>query len=420
MTGDLGLDKLALDDTRQLVEHYELGKVLGEGAYGKVRAAHLKADPSQQVAIKILKRPPTDQLEKLVQEVEIMRRLQHPNVVKVIDLFLTSTKVYIVMEHVAGGELFDAIVKQGQYTEMDARRIARTLCETIAYFHEKGVAHRDLKPDNVLLSDNSPGADVATGIKIADFGLSKAACEGEELAMRTACGTPGYVAPEVITRQPYSTQVDMWSLGVIVYVLLSGRLPFDGANDTEVCHNTVHGSVKFFSPYWDSISNEAKSFVSALLQRRPEKRLTAVQALKHPWFSDLQSRDSVDLFRAKTTRALPTLAGLGGNDEANTTMRQVFMEYNLDRRAMKHMLIRSMFELDESEQIIDKFKCYDGSGYKPSRLYITTSHVCLLAQSGDKVAIPMSELHEVIKAKRFFFTPGDGHSIYFTTKTGQQ
>jgi len=400
---EAGVEHLSLDSSRRVQDHYELGKVIGEGAYGKVRLAHAKDDPSQEVAVKVLKRPPPEQMAKLVQEVRIMQRLEHPNVVAVMDVFLTEHFVYIVMEFVAGGELFDAIVNRGSYTENDARQVTRTLCETIAFCHEKGVAHRDLKPDNILLKATSGSP---SDIKIADFGLSKTAGDGgfEAHMMRTACGTPGYVAPEVITRQPYDTQVDMWSLGVIVYVLLAGRLPFDGANDTEVCDKTVRGKLQFFSPYWDAISAEAKDFVSHLLTRNPAKRLTAAQALAHPWLeATMRHRDSVDLFRKPTTRALPPLQFFGaplGHHASNTTMKQVFMEYNMDRQAVKLALVRSMFGLAEEEVIVEKFKCYDGAGYRPSRLYVTTLHVCLLAHSGEKHSISISNLAVVTKAKR--------------------
>ena len=198
------------------------------------------------------------------------------------------------MEALKGGELFDRIIAKNHYTEAEARKLTITMLKAIKYLHEQGVAHRDLKPENILLKDTSEDAE----IKITDFGLSKifsSDLEGE-VTMKTACGTPGYVAPEVLMHDVYSSQVDLWSVGVIVYILLCGFPPFYGDNDNQMFRKIKAGQYKFLSPYWDPISADAKEFVSKLLTVDWQKRMDAQQALDHRWLKDGKQASTHNLF----------------------------------------------------------------------------------------------------------------------------
>ncbi|RZC36561.1 calcium/calmodulin-dependent protein kinase type 1 [Asbolus verrucosus] len=182
------------------------------------------------------------------------------------------------MELVTGGELFDRIVEKGSYTEKDAADLIRQVLEAVDYMHEQGVVHRDLKPENLLYY--SPDED--SKIMISDFGLSKMEDSG---IMATACGTPGYVAPEVLAQKPYGKAVDVWSIGVISYILLCGYPPFYDENDANLFAQILKGEFEFDSPYWDEISDSAKDFIRQLMCVNVEKRFTCRQALAHPWIS---------------------------------------------------------------------------------------------------------------------------------------
>jgi calcium/calmodulin-dependent protein kinase I len=180
---------------------------------------------------------------------------------------------------VTGGELFDRIVEKGMYTEKDASELVQQILTAVDYLHKSDIVHRDLKPENLLYY--SPAED--SKIMISDFGLSRMGENVDELA--TACGTPGYVAPEVLRRQKYGKPVDCWSIGVISYILLCGYPPFYDENDAKLYKQIMKGEYEFDSPYWDDISASAKEFITHLLQIDPSKRYSCEQALAHPWIS---------------------------------------------------------------------------------------------------------------------------------------
>ncbi|XP_016116693.1 calcium/calmodulin-dependent protein kinase type 1-like [Sinocyclocheilus grahami] len=191
------------------------------------------------------------------------------------------------MELVSGGELFDRILDRGVYTEKDASHVIKQVLEAVSYLHQNSIVHRDLKPENLLYY--SP--DESAKIMISDFGLSKMADHG---VMSTACGTPGYVAPEVLAQKPYSKAVDCWSIGVITYILLSGYPPFYEENETRLFSKIMKAEYAFHSPYWDEISESAKDFIRHMLEKNPNKRFTTEQALGHPWISgDTAHNDNI-------------------------------------------------------------------------------------------------------------------------------
>lgn len=210
----------------------------------------------------------------------ILRKCRHRNVVQLVSLWETSSKIYLVLELVEGGELFDHIVDAGSYSEADASCLTGQIVSAVSYLHSKGVVHRDLKPENLLYAGNKPDGSVGD-IKLADFGLSK--LFQQDNSLQTACGTPGYVAPEVLSGKGYGKEVDLWSVGVIMYILLCGFPPFYDDNTAALFKQIMAGSFSFPSPYWDNVSSEAKDLINKLLVVDPKKRLTAKEVLSHPW-----------------------------------------------------------------------------------------------------------------------------------------
>ncbi|KAI9030455.1 calcium/calmodulin-dependent protein kinase type 1D-like protein [Hyaloraphidium curvatum] len=258
----------------------KFGETLGKGSFATVVMA-TEAATGKRFAMKIIdKSKCRGQEEHIVKEITILKKLDHQNIIRLYDVFETREKLYLQMELVSGGELFDRIVSRGFYTEKDAQKIVKCLLEALDFLHSQNIVHRDLKPENLLMSSDAEDAD----IKLADFGLATVA-SGDD-ALKTSCGTLTYVAPEILRNQPYGRPVDMWSLGVITYILLSGYPPFWAEDDKGILDLTIHGSYKFFSPEWDAISADAKSFISSLIVVDPAKRMTAAQALKHRWIAE--------------------------------------------------------------------------------------------------------------------------------------
>eukprot|EP01103_Thecamoeba_quadrilineata_P010526 TRINITY_DN229_c0_g1_i1.p1 TRINITY_DN229_c0_g1~~TRINITY_DN229_c0_g1_i1.p1 ORF type:complete len:795 (+),score=201.82 TRINITY_DN229_c0_g1_i1:271-2385(+) len=196
-------------------------------------------------------------------------------------MYETKTHLFLVMEYVEGGELFDRIIERGCFSEKDAANIIRQILEAVKYLHTLGIVHRDLKPENVLCATKE-----ALDVKIADFGLSKILDNDNKQVLQTCCGTPSYAAPELLLCEGYAEPVDIWAVGVILYTLLSGCLPFFGETHTELFERILAGAFSFPDPEWTNISESAKSLVTALLTANPKKRLTAEKALKHPWILD--------------------------------------------------------------------------------------------------------------------------------------
>jgi calcium/calmodulin-dependent protein kinase I len=260
-------------------EVYELREEIGKGAFSVVHLAISKAS-GEKCAVKIIDKKEAsneqDHERRLRTEVDILKRVKHENIVCLKDMFESSDKLYLVMELVTGGELFDKIVEKGSYSEKEASAIVQKILSAVQYLHTCGIAHRDLKPENLLLKSEDD-----TEVMLSDFGLSKIV--GEDAMMQTACGTPYYVAPEVLSATGYGQEVDCWSVGVITYLLLCGFPPFYGESLPEVFEQIMKADYDFPEPYWNEISTDAKDFISKLLVVDPKDRYTASQALKHPW-----------------------------------------------------------------------------------------------------------------------------------------
>jgi len=260
-----------------LTKDYDIGKHLGSGNFAEVKECTRKSD-GLKCAVKIIDKAKVGDMEDAVQtEIDIMRAIDHPNVVKLLGVYDEKKKMNLVMELVTGGELFDRIVERGNYTEADAAKLIGDLCTALHYLHSKHIVHRDLKPENLLYADKRDDAP----IKLADFGLAKLV--GGAVVMQTACGTPGYVAPEVLANKGYGLEVDMWSVGVILYILLCGFPPFYEDELPALFRQIMSGRYDFPSPWWDNISQDAKALVNGLLVVDPKKRMTAEHVLKNKW-----------------------------------------------------------------------------------------------------------------------------------------
>jgi serine/threonine protein kinase len=256
-------------------EVYEFEKILGTGSYSSV-VLGTHNETKKQYAIKIIdKSQLTDtSSERLRREIEINKILDHPNIVKVYEVYITNEDVSFVMELLGGGELFERIAKKGAFPEDIARHHMKSLTQCIQYIHNKGIAHRDLKPENLLC--DAAGNDCT--IKICDFGFAK---RDTGNALETPLGTVAYVAPEVFNQEQYSKSVDMWSLGCILYFMLFGRPPFNSDNDDELEELVSEGKYSF--PTSRPVSDDAKDLVSHLLDVNPLKRYSAAQILEHRW-----------------------------------------------------------------------------------------------------------------------------------------
>uniref|UniRef100_A0A671NGL6 Calcium/calmodulin-dependent protein kinase type 1D-like n=1 Tax=Sinocyclocheilus anshuiensis TaxID=1608454 RepID=A0A671NGL6_9TELE len=298
--------------TNNIKDIFDFKEVLGSGSFSEVYLVR-ERKTGNFYALKCVKKKQLHH-SNLENEIKVLKRIKHDNVVGLEDFYETRTHYYLVMELVSGGELFDRILDRGVYTEKDASHVIKQVLEAVSYLHQNSIVHRDLKPENLLYYSSDENAK----IMISDFGLSKMADHG---VMSTACGTPGYVAPEVLAQKPYSKAVDCWSIGVITYILLSGYPPFYEENETRLFSKIMKAEYAFHSPYWDEISdtlqtqkshkheetllppgghqlhyniNSSKDFIRHMLEKNPNKRFTTEQALSHAWIiGDTAHNDNI-------------------------------------------------------------------------------------------------------------------------------
>lgn len=257
------------------VGKYDVGRTIGEGTFAKVKFAQ-NIETGESFAMKvlakstILKHRMVDQIKR---EISIMKIVRHPNIVRLHEVLASRTKIYIILEFVSGGELFDRIVHQGKLSEKESRRYFQQLIDAVAHCHNKGVYHRDLKPENLLLDSDG-------NLKVSDFGLSALPQQGVGL-LHTTCGTPNYVAPEVLSHQGYDgSAADIWSCGVILYVLMAGYLPFDEI-DLPTLYKKI-SAAEFSSPFW--FSALAKTLITKILDPNPRTRINIEGIKNDPWF----------------------------------------------------------------------------------------------------------------------------------------
>lgn len=272
-------------------EHsYELGKEIGKGCYGSV---HIARNRKGEFAAKVIDRSKLKGDDHLVlYEAHVLRELSsHPNIVSLVDFFVSPTFFHVVLELARGGDLFDKLAKRKLYTEKDARFLAKDILTAISYIHSKDFVHRDMKPENLLLEDDT---DDAYGVKVADFGFAKNIADAATPAgLVTRCGTPAYVAPELIKGIPYGKAVDVWGCGVILYLLLAGNQPFRGKEQQELFRKIIAADFTFHTRYWDPISVEAKQLITRMLAVDPKLRITASEALNSPWMAISDNNEAI-------------------------------------------------------------------------------------------------------------------------------
>ncbi|XP_017797245.1 PREDICTED: calcium/calmodulin-dependent protein kinase type II alpha chain isoform X8 [Habropoda laboriosa] len=270
-------------------DNYDLKEELGKGAFSVVRRCVQKST-GIEFAAKIIntKKLTSRDFQKLEREARICRKLQHPNIVRLHDSIQEENYHYLVFDLVTGGELFEDIVAREFYSEADASHCIQQILESVHHCHHNGVVHRDLKPENLLLASKAKGAVV----KLADFGLA-IEVQGEIQAWFGFAGTPGYLSPEVLKKEPYGKPVDIWACGVILYILLVGYPPFWDEDQHRLYALIKAGSYDYPSPEWDTVTPEAKNLINQMLTVNPSKRITASEALKHPWICQRERVASV-------------------------------------------------------------------------------------------------------------------------------
>ncbi|XP_017365922.1 calcium/calmodulin-dependent protein kinase type II subunit delta isoform X17 [Cebus imitator] len=263
----------------RFTDEYQLFEELGKGAFSVVRRC-MKIPTGQEYAAKIIntKKLSARDHQKLEREARICRLLKHPNIVRLHDSISEEGFHYLVFDLVTGGELFEDIVAREYYSEADASHCIQQILESVNHCHLNGIVHRDLKPENLLLASKSKGA----AVKLADFGLA-IEVQGDQQAWFGFAGTPGYLSPEVLRKDPYGKPVDMWACGVILYILLVGYPPFWDEDQHRLYQQIKAGAYDFPSPEWDTVTPEAKDLINKMLTINPAKRITASEALKHPW-----------------------------------------------------------------------------------------------------------------------------------------
>ncbi|XP_062860007.1 serine/threonine-protein kinase H1 [Trichomycterus rosablanca] len=312
----------------RITARYDIKALIGRGSFSHVvRVEHKHT--RQPFAIKLLEVRDHDQKSSHA-ELGVLRRVRHSNIIRLVEVFETSHRIYLVLELATGGELLDRVVSRGSFTERDATKALIMVSSGLRYIHSLGVIHRDLKPENLLYYH--PGQD--SRLLITDFGL---ACWGRDSqmvedddvkaggtqrshdwALRTLCGTPEYLAPEMISGKMYGCGVDMWALGVISYILLSGSMPFEQRSRPRLFTAILRGSYSFHGRPWSCISNLAKDFIQCLLCVNPDQRMTAEQALKHPWLLTMAANSSNRNLHRPISRNLRQRASRASNRSSSS------------------------------------------------------------------------------------------------------
>jgi len=290
---------MAANDGRVFSDIYVLGEKLGSGAFSIVKKC-IHKQTKKDYAAKVIdtQKMSTRELHKLDKEARICRMLKHPNIVRLHASISEGGSHYLVFDLITGGELFEDIVAREYYSEVDASHCIRQVLDALKHCHSTGIIHRDLKPENLLLASKEKGAVV----KLADFGLAVEVTNDEPKWFGFA-GTPGYLAPELLRKEPYGKPVDLWATGVILYILLVGYPPFWDDDQNRLYEQIKAGNYEFPSPEWDTVTNEAKDLIRKLLKNNQAERITATDALRHPWISQSE-RIASHIHRQQTVDAM--------------------------------------------------------------------------------------------------------------------
>uniref|UniRef100_A0A672IK99 calcium/calmodulin-dependent protein kinase n=1 Tax=Salarias fasciatus TaxID=181472 RepID=A0A672IK99_SALFA len=317
---------MALTICTRFTDEYQLFEELGKGAFSVVRRC-VKISSGQEYAAKIIntKKLSARDHQKLEREARICRLLKHPNIVRLHDSISEEGFHYLVFDLVTGGELFEDIVAREYYSEADASHCIQQILESVHHCHVNGIVHRDLKPENLLLASKLKGA----AVKLADFGLA-IEVQGDQQAWFGFAGTPGYLSPEVLRKDPYGKPVDMWACGVILYILLVGYPPFWDEDQHRLYQQIKAGAYDFPSPEWDTVTPEAKDLINKMLTINPSKRITAAEALKHPWICQRS-----------------TVASMMHRQETVECLKKFNARRKLKVRLLEHSFSRTVVVLDQ-------------------------------------------------------------------------
>ncbi len=323
--------------TTPISKDYIMGKSIGTGAFGTVRLCIHKAT-RQTRACKILKKA-TQDIKALQEEVEILSKLSHPNIMQLYEVYNDKTNFYIVSEFCQGGELFDAISKKGNFNENEASKIMKQVLSAITYSHQNNIVHRDLKPENILLEDK--GNDSI--IKIIDWGCAKNFNKNEKLTNKD--GTPYYIAPEVLEGN-YDEKCDIWSCGVILYIMLCGYPPFDGESEEEILDKVKKGSFEFPKEEWKNISKDAIDLIEKMLTFESNKRISALECLRHNWFIKNKNKGISDKKTAKNIIS---------------NMKKFKRGKKLEQASIA-FIVNQLISKDERKELIKQFQDWDTNG----------------------------------------------------------
>ncbi|CAL8278266.1 unnamed protein product [Merluccius merluccius] len=290
---------MAVTTCTRFTDEFQLYEELGKGAFSVVRRC-VKLCSGQEYAAKIIntKKLSARDHQKLEREARICRLLKHSNIVRLHDSISEEGFHYLLFDLVTGGELFEDIVAREYYSEADASHCIQQILEAVLHCHQMGVVHRDLKPENLLLASKCKNA----AVKLADFGLA-IEVQGEQQAWFGFAGTPGYLSPEVLRKEAYGKPVDIWACGVILYILLVGYPPFWDEDQHKLYQQIKAGAYDFPSPEWDTVTPEVKNLINQMLTINPAKRITAQEALKHPWICQRSTVASM-MHRQETVECL--------------------------------------------------------------------------------------------------------------------
>jgi calcium-dependent protein kinase len=323
--------------TSNITKEYTFGKVIGTGSYGQVRLAVHKLT-KQVRAVKIIQKAKVN-INALLNEINILSKLSHPNIMQIFEVFDDNTNVYIVSEYCKGGELFDIISTKGSFTEKDACVIMKQLMSAICYSHQNNIVHRDLKPENILMDNDT---DDLT-IKLIDWGCAQTIKSAKQ--SKQADGTAYYIAPEVLKGE-YDEKCDIWACGVIFYILLCGYPPFNGETDDEIYEAILSGKFQFPEEDWDQVSQEAKDLIKKMLTKDPKKRISALDSMQDVWFKKNEEKSEYDKKLAK---------------KVLNNMKK-FKKHRILEKTIISFIINQLVKKDERLELEKQFKDWDTNG----------------------------------------------------------
>jgi len=322
----------------QIETDYTIGEIMGSGAFATVRKV-IHKDTNNPRALKIIKKNPKQDSSRMYLEVDILKKLIHPNIMQIFEFYEDKKNFYIITEFCEGGELFDKVVEKGTFKEDEGAWIMKQLISAINYIHSNKIVHRDLKPENILLDTKKNNI-----IKIIDWGTARFFDKDKNKKMNKISGTPYYIAPEVLFEK-YDEKCDVWSCGVIMYILLCGYPPFNGETDNEILAKIKSGKFTFPEEEWGTLSNESKDLIKCMLEFDPKKRYSASQCLSHSWLTENNKKI---LDNSLTKRAL-------------TNMKKFHAERKLQQASLTYIVNHLMSKEDKNE-MMEIFSSFDKNG----------------------------------------------------------